>query len=149
MWDKSAIHHACVEQCQTRIASLQADMRSLRESAASDTKSSMGDKYETAREMAQMELNKLALQLQEAQHALALFNAVQPDRVCHEAGHGALVITDRMAFYLVAALGKIRVPAGDVMAISVVSPAGKAMLGKRKGESFSVNGNPFRISVVY
>lgn len=149
MRDKPAIHQACVEQCQTRIASLQADMRSLRESAASDTKSSMGDKYETAREMAQIELNKLALQLRDAQHSLALFNAINPEKACDKAMSGALVVTDNMMFYLVAALGKIRVADTDVMAISVVSPAGKAMLGKRKGESFSVNGNPFRISGVY
>lgn len=149
MIEKSAIHQICVEHCTGRIESLRLEMASLRESAASDTKSSMGDKYETSREMAQIELNKLGTQLRETEHSLALCNSVQPAKNCDKAEAGAMIVTDKMTFYLLAPLGKMKTTQGDAMVISTVSPAGKAMLGKSRGDAFMVNGNSFVIREIY
>ena len=44
-----------------KISNLNKDINSLKESQKNDTKSSMGDKYETGRAMIQLELEKLSI----------------------------------------------------------------------------------------
>jgi hypothetical protein len=149
MIEKNAIHQTCVQYCTDRIDALRVEMASLRESAASDTKSSMGDKYETSREMAQIEINKLGLQLQQMNHSLLLLKSLNPQLKCTKVEAGALLHTDKQWFYLAAPLGKIAEQGTDIMVVSSQSPVGKAMLGKVEGDTFSVNGNPFKILEIY
>ena len=57
---KQAMHAACVSALQERISEAQAGVEQAREAGTADTKSSAGDKHETARAMAQQELEKQA-----------------------------------------------------------------------------------------
>ena len=58
------------EVIQSKIEELKLSIASAKESRDNDTKSSAGDKYETGREMMQMEINKASAQL--AKHQLSL-----------------------------------------------------------------------------
>lgn len=104
-----------------------------------DTKSSMGDKYETSREMLQQEINRLQLQLKEVrlQQQVAQRLSVIPSEVTD---FGALVETDTGWFYLSVSVGVLSLEGQKVMAISQDSPLAKAMKGKKKGEEFQING---------
>jgi transcription elongation GreA/GreB family factor len=108
---KLQIHQHCLQELKSRLQTATEAMASLRESVASDTKSSMGDKYETAREM-------------------------------------ALVQTSKGTFYLAAPMGKIAVEGTEIMVISPQSPAGRAMLGKKKDEIIKINESEYRINSV-
>lgn len=103
-----------------------------------DTKSSMGDKYETGREMLQQEINNLQRQLNEA---LNQQNAIQKlnDSESISADFGAVVQTSNGLFYIATSVGEIKAEDKKIITISLESPLAKAMHGKKKGETFIVN----------
>lgn len=103
-----------------------------------ETKSSMGDKYETSREMVQQEINNLQIQLNEhikSENSLKLIR-VNPHQVI---GLGSLIQTDQGLFYIAVSLGEIIFDKKKIFVISVESPLAKALIGKKKGEKISLN----------
>ncbi|WP_336686087.1 hypothetical protein [Chryseobacterium bernardetii] len=103
-----------------------------------DTKSSMGDKYETGREMLQQEINNLQRQLNEVlnqQGALQKITSEPSEKV----QNGALVKTNRGLFYVSASMGEIIFENQKIMTVSSESPLVKAMFGKKMGDSFTIN----------
>jgi hypothetical protein len=142
---KTQIHEYCLQELTNRLQNAREAMAALRESVAADTKSSMGDKYETAREMAQQELEKISRQMGMLQQSLGIFNRIQSSLKLTVIGLGALIETDKGFFYMAAPLGKIVIQNQEIMVISPQSPAGKSMLGKKVGNSFELNGTVFQI----
>lgn len=103
-----------------------------------DTKSSMGDKYETAREMLQQEINNLQRQLNEtAAQQMAVQKMTAESSV--KAQNGALVKTDKGLFYISASVGEVMSDNVRIMTVSPESPLVKAMAGLGKGQAFFVN----------
>lgn len=103
-----------------------------------DTKSSMGDKYETSREMVQQEINNLQIQLNEnikAKNSLKLIN-VKPHQII---GLGSLVKTDKGLFFIAVSLGEIIYNKEKVFVISTESPLAKIMSGLKQDEIFQLN----------
>ncbi|MBF8456940.1 GreA/GreB family elongation factor [Kaistella sp. G5-32] len=114
--------------------------RLINETRASnnETKSSMGDKYETTREMVQQEINNLQVQLNEnirAKNSLKLINSNLHQIV----GLGSLVQTDKGLFYIAVSLGEITFNQKKIFVISTESPLGKALFGKKKSDEISLN----------
>jgi len=106
--------------------------------SSNDTKSSMGDKYETGREMLQQEINNVQRQLNEAlnqQNFLQKLNTV----TCSKVQNGALVKTDKGLFYISASVGEIVFENKKIMTISSESPLAKAMFGKKTADHFTMN----------
>ena len=103
-----------------------------------DTKSSMGDKYETSREMLQQEVNNLQIQLNEHLKSQKILKNINPNP--HKVvSLGSWVETDKGKFFIAISLGEILFNQEKVFVISAESPLAKAMNGKKTGESFVVN----------
>lgn len=103
-----------------------------------DTKSSMGDKYETGREMLQQEINNLQRQLNEVLNQQAVLQKITSDP-SEKVQNGALVKTNKGLFYISVSMGEIALDNQKVMTVSAESPLVKVMYGKITGESFTVN----------
>jgi transcription elongation GreA/GreB family factor len=103
-----------------------------------DTKSSMGDKYETGREMLQQEINNLQRQLNEALNQQAVLQKITPDP-SEKVQNGAIVKTNKGLFYISASMGEIVFEDHKIMTVSAESPLVKMMYGKKTGESFTIN----------
>lgn len=103
-----------------------------------DTKSSMGDKYETGREMLQQEINNLQLQLNEVLKQQSLLQTMVI-KDSDKAEKGALVTTAKGLFFIAVSLGEVLFNDQKVICISPESPLAKAMAGKGKGEHFALN----------
>ncbi|MDV7697128.1 GreA/GreB family elongation factor [Chryseobacterium soli] len=103
-----------------------------------ETKSSMGDKYETSREMVQQEINNLQRQLNETVNQQALIQKITSEP-SPKVQNGALVKTDRGLFYVAASVGEISIDQQKIMTVSAESPLIKAMFGKKKGDVFTIN----------
>ena len=103
-----------------------------------DTKSSMGDKYETGTEMLQQEINNLQVQLNEVlkQQDFLKTILIKP---CEKVEKGAIVKTERGLFFISVSLGEVIFENQKIICISPESPLAKAMNGKLKGEAFSLN----------
>ncbi len=106
--------------------------------SSNDTKSSMGDKYETGREMLQQEINNLQIQLNEVlkQQDFLKTILVKP---FDKSEKGAVVKTEKGLFFISVSLGEITFENQKTICISPESPLAKAMNGKQKGEVFSLN----------
>lgn len=127
------IHQKISEKIQ-KLEQLIAETRA----SNNDTKSSMGDKYETSREMLQQEINNLQLQLNEHLKSLQILKNVNP--ISHKTvSLGSWVETEKGRFFIAVSLGEITFNQEKVFVISAESPLAKAMNGKKIGERFIVN----------
>jgi transcription elongation GreA/GreB family factor len=106
--------------------------------SSNDTKSSMGDKYETGREMLQQEINNLQIQLNEVLKQQDFLKTVLPKQ-SDKAEKGAIVKTAKGLFFISVSLGEITCENQKIICISPESPLAKAMFGKQENESFSLN----------
>ncbi|MAI24338.1 MAG: hypothetical protein CL828_09790 [Crocinitomicaceae bacterium] len=131
------------------LSRLQADMVTLHESRQADTKSSAGDKHETARAMVDQELQQLNQQREKALRNQSELQQLT-DAPCEVAARGAAVETERIIYFISISFGKLPVEGTKpVYALSPVSPAAQAMLGKRAQEAFEINGTKHVILAVY
>ena len=143
--NKEDIQQACIQHLNAKIEELSNAIESAQNSANSETKSSAGDKHETSRAMAQNERDRLAKQL----NGLVLQrNAInQLDTGSHESVQsGSYVVTKNGAFYVSVGLGLVD---KQFFAISLNTPVGQALNGKRQGEYFTFNGNQVEIVELY
>lgn len=103
-----------------------------------DTKSSMGDKYETGREMLQQEINNLQVQLNEIlkQQNFLKTISIKPTE---KAEKGSIIKTEKGLFFISVSLGEVIFDGEKIICISPESPLAKAMNGKRKNELFTIN----------
>jgi hypothetical protein len=114
-----------------------------KESRDSDTKSSAGDKFETGREMMQREMDKLSALIDTTQNSLKKLNQLplSPALIVCE---GSIVDTDQGTYYISIGFGKI----DEVYAISIESPMGVELKGKRVGENIEMRGRKIIIKSI-
>ena len=60
---KLKVVEKCLDSVQVKLSQLEVEKSKIQDSANNETKSSMGDKYETGRAMAQNEIGKLELNI--------------------------------------------------------------------------------------
>ena len=127
------IHQKISEKIQ-KLEQLIAETRA----SNNDTKSSMGDKYETSREMLQQEINNLQIQLNEHLKSQKILKNINPNP--HKVVTlGSLVETEKGMFFIAISLGELSFNQEKIFVISAESPLAKAMNGKKTGKSFVVN----------
>lgn len=136
---KQVLFEHCRQQLKDRIERLESALATVEEARNNETKSSVGDKYETGRAMMQQEEEKYRTQLANAIHLKRTLEQIDPSRQCDKVELGSLVITNGGKYFIAAGLGKIRQNDDLYFAISVEAPISKALLGKRQGEKFHFN----------
>lgn len=142
---KQALHQRCLAIAEERIVALQNIIKETQAAANNETKSSSGDKHETGRAMAQLEIEKLTAQLRELQHIKQNLAQINPTITSYKIVLGSLVYTDNGNFYIAAGIGKVTLENDSFFAVSSASPIGKILLTKKEQENFSLNGNAYTI----
>lgn len=135
--DKSKVLAIVKEKIAGKIQKLETLIEETRASN-NDTKSSMGDKYETGREMLQQEINNLQRQLNECLQQQFLVQKISGEP-SSKVQQGALVKTDKGLVYISASVGEIISENRKIMTVSSESPLVKAMAGLNAGQNFFVN----------
>ncbi|RYY25808.1 MAG: hypothetical protein EOO04_11395 [Chitinophagaceae bacterium] len=136
---KEAIWKTAVSVITERVRDARHVLHELQESANSETKSTAGDKYETARETLQQEINREGNRLHNLLQTQAAVHTIDPHIGCHAVKMGTVVETDKGVFFISVSLGKLTVASKQVVCISLDSPLGIALLGKKSGEKITVN----------
>lgn len=134
-----------LEKINSKIKELEIIADEVKLSLLSDTKSSAGDKHETARAMVQLEQEKLNKQLGESIQMKSTLNQINPTILHKQVGVGSLIYTTLGWYFLSVGLGQISVEETTVFALSPQAPLGKQLMGKRVGEELVFNGNKFEI----
>ena len=115
-----------------------------KESRDSDTKSSAGDKFETGREMMQKEMDKLSALVDNTRNSLSKLDRLAnlpPAAVITE---GSLVETDQESYFISIGYGKL----DAVYAISIESPLGIELKGKKVGDRVEMRGRIITIKSI-
>jgi transcription elongation GreA/GreB family factor len=106
----------------------------IQQGANADTKSTAGDKHETARAMAQLDVEMLSKQLGEINKSIEVLKRIPLKNTSSTVQPGSVVETTIGTFYLSVGLGNIQVAEKTIMAISTESPMAKALMGKKAGD---------------
>ncbi len=145
---KRKILTTCLQQVTDKLKNLKGAIADLQESAGEDSKSSVGDKYETSRAMIHLEQENLMTQYNELTKVHGLLSQIRSDSVLDVGMVGALIETNNGNFYISVGLGKIEIDGYNVFAIAPNSPIGSAFLGKKAGSKIELNGRDYVITKI-
>jgi hypothetical protein len=118
---------------------LRQTLNDLVESASNESKSTAGDKHETALAMLQIEKENTSKQLETLLSQKLLLEKIIPVIQSKQVAKGALVKTNKGYFYVSIALGKIIVEGIPVIALSPQSPLGSKLIGLNANGTTTVN----------
>ncbi len=142
---KAQLHAQCALFIHNRIVMLEKALAEATAAGNDETKSTAGDKHETGRAMAQLEQEKNAYQLQDARQLNATFSKITTEDNSDTVLLGSVVRTTKGNFYIAVAAGKLVVGEEFFTAISLASPLGKAILGKRVGDTVTINNQDLQL----
>jgi hypothetical protein len=145
MLSKNSLKEHCIAIIQDRIEGLVKGMAAAQLAANEETKSSVGDKYETARAMNQLEKDMLARQLAENKKELAAMVEVDVTGEYDEVKAGSLIRSSEMYFFILGGLGKMTVEGATVFVISPNAPLARSIMGKKAGEEMQFNAQTMEI----
>lgn len=146
--DKQSIIKEIRNRLLERIEAANIAIQYAQTAANEETKSSVGDKYETGRAMSQLDIEMYSRQLEQATMELAVIEKMATDSVYLSVGVGALVTTSMGNFFIAVGVGKIVVAGIPIMAISPKSPIGEQLLHKKINDSVDFRGKKVVISEI-
>ena len=145
---KYRVYNQFLQLVNDKIAQKQQILADLRDSAANETKSTAGDKHETALAMLQIEQANNGRQLDELLLQKNALIKIDPTLSTRMVVTGSLIKTNYGYFYLSAALGKITIDEIKVTALSAQSPLGEKLMGLILNDTASVNGRIYQIELI-
>lgn len=134
--NKTAVVSGISEYLIKKINQLNHEIDQLRIDISSDSKSTAGDKHETSRAMAQLEMEKLGKQMQDyqKQHQWLLQMKYADEKKESCINIGSLIQLSNGWYLLGIGLGQIELTSGSVFCISAQSPIGQQLLNKQIGD---------------
>lgn len=145
---KQKVYQHYLHLIKEKITLLENTQHDLKESGSNETKSTAGDKHETALAMLQIEQEHNRRQLKEAQEQLALFEKIDPANSSARITKGSLVKTDKACLFISIALQKIQLDGLTIIGISPLSPLGQKINGLKAGDKAEINGVTYLIDTV-
>lgn len=131
---KELLHHYCARLVEERIARIQQEIALHQAAANEETKNSAGDKYETGRAMAQLEIERDLVQLKEAEKLWSSLHRIGRGNTGEVIVPGSLVATSKGVFFIAVSIGAVTIEQREYFILSPDSPIGKLLLGKKTGE---------------
>ena len=103
---KAALVQHCLSFLSQKIETIEDTISELKRSAASETKSSVGDKYETGRAMIQLEIEKNLGQLKIWKSQYAEVERIDPNKSSNRVVSGAIVKCSNANYFIAQACAK-------------------------------------------
>ena len=145
---KQKIYKHYLQIVNEKVILLQQVLDDLKTSGSNETKSTAGDKHETALAMLQIEQANTRGHLREALLQQASFLKINQAANAAIVINGSLIKTNRGYLYMSIALGKAILDEQEVIALSPQSPLGTKLMGLTAGDAVEVNGNRYIIETV-
>lgn len=136
---KEKIYQHYTLQLGNKIAELEQKLNDLAESLQHETKSTAGDKHETARAFVHIEQENTGRQLSELQEQRADLAAINIHAVSTRIIKGSLVKTNKGYLFVSIAQGKAIVDGQTIFALSPAAPLGRKLLGLSEGDIAAIN----------
>ena len=145
---KQKIFYHYLKAINDKINLLQKVLADLKESGANETKSTAGDKHETALAMLQIEQANVRGQLKEVQVQKTVLEKINPVLSPSVIVQGSLIKTNTGYLFLSIALGKAVIDDTTVTALSQQSPLGKQLMGLKAGDTAAIKNAQYIIESI-
>jgi transcription elongation GreA/GreB family factor len=145
---KQKIYDQCSKIMLEKVMGLQKRLLDLSESASNETKSTAGDKHETALAMLQIEQASIRAQLKQTQAQQAVLLKIDPSVKSNSIRNGSLVKTNQGYLFISVALGKVELENDFFIALSTQSPLGAKLIGLQAGQQATINQLTYHIESV-
>lgn len=145
MTGKLPVQEAFLKMLDDKIAALDKVLLELFESVRNETKSTAGDKHETALAHLQIAQKQAADQLAILKNNRALVCKIDASIITTDVRLGSLVKTKNSCYFISAGIGKILIENTTIYAIALQAPVGIELSGLRNGSTFSFNGKKDQI----
>lgn len=142
---KPLVHQHCLQLMAERMRLLEEGIKEAQLSAQSDTKSSAGDKHETGRAMAQIEVEKLTTALQHLRKMNTVLERMDGSTDKQRVALGAIIRTDLGTFYVSVPLGRVQVHGEDIWVISPEAPIFPALRDTPVGNVAYYSGKAYQL----
>ena len=146
---KQKIYNHYLQVIHDKVGMLQNILNDLQESGSNETKSTAGDKHETALAMLQIEQANTRVQLQEVLNQQAALEKINPEIYAATVLNGSLIKTSKGCLFISVALGRALVDDVAVIALSPQSPLGQKLMGLKVGESAEINNTTYLVESIY
>lgn len=145
---KKQLLEACNQYVDSRINTARESMRYAQAAANEESKSSVGDKYETGRAMMQIESDKAAQQLDEAMKLKNVLDGLTQDISAEKVMLGSLVITTTKKIFIAIGVGRLMLDGNEFLVVAPGSPLGRTLMGKKVKEQAIFNSEVLTISQI-
>ena len=135
MLNKSDIISELKKQIERKVEYLIQSLESTIISRNSETKSSAGDKFETSREMAQIEIRKLEVEILKSQQFIKDLQEKKAD----------FIVTETEFFLIAIPFGKIAINSKTIYCISNLAPIAKLLLNTEISAGFNSGGVDYKV----
>lgn len=142
---KSKIISCCIEIVNQKLQQLDAAYTQINEAIAGETKSTAGDKHETAKAILQAEQEKLSKQIQLCQTQKADLEKINPSVTHTHITKGSLVTTNNGLLFTEGGLGKLQMDDITFISISPQSPLALKLNGLKTGDNCLLNQQNWQI----
>lgn len=142
---KQKLYDLCKAHLATQIESIEAAIADRRDAMHNETKSSMGDKYETTREMLQQDINMNMQRLSKAKADEAVLNSIDATTTSGTVVRGSVVMTNASNYFIAISAGQLVVDAEKYYTVSPDAPISLQLLGKQKSDTITINGKSIAI----
>ena len=142
---KQKVYNNYLQLITDKVSRLQQILADLKESGSNETKSTAGDKHETALAMLQIEQANTRGQLDVALAQKAILEKINPTLSAQVIVNGSLIKTNSAYLFMSVALGKSLVDNIPVIALSPQSPLGMKLMGLSVSEIAEFNGKKYLI----
>ena len=134
-----------MDYVKSRISRIRNEITLAQASANENNKSSMGDKYETGRAMAQLEVERNSEQLLQAEQLLSVMHNIPHTSGSKAVTPGALVTTTNGTFYIAISLGQVTIRDTTYLILSSDSPMGKLLIGRKVKDTIHWNSKAYTL----
>jgi transcription elongation GreA/GreB family factor len=145
---KEQLYIMCAEYLRSKEAEIRAAITEAQEAANNETKSSAGDKFETGRESMQQEIDLNLSRLNELNKQKLALDQIVPGQISAVVIPGSVVRTNNGCYYVGISAKQLSADGKSYYAVSLSSPIGEKLAGKKTGDSFEMNGRQFVIESV-
>ena len=136
---KHQVYERYLQLINEKFNALQLILNELNDSAKNETKSTAGDKHETALAMLQIEQENTRNKLKEIKEQKLQLDRIDINLKSEKIIKGSLIKTNHGYLFLSIALGKITVEHQQIIALSPQSPLGLKLVGAKINDEIELN----------
>ena len=146
---KNQLWQYCLSTVTQQIELTEAAIKQAQQTANNESKSSAGDKHETARALAHLEQERHAQVLRENLLRKKLLQQINVEKANEYVDNGSLVETTAGTFFIAISMGTIALGDAQYRIISLNSPLGQALLDAEPGDEIEFRQKNIVIKNIY